>query len=89
MSCGKSDEEILSRVVEGNEEIVTVRKICHHNPVEDFETIQVRRKPISQPEPKVKEEKVVEEPTVKIVEFKRKESFWVRLKKFILRLIKR
>lgn len=45
MSCGK-DEEVLSRVVEGDVEIVTVRKISHHNPVEDFETIEVRRVPI-------------------------------------------
>ena len=45
MSCGK-DEEVLSRVVEGDVEIVTVRKIYHHNPIEDFETIEVRRVPI-------------------------------------------
>ena len=45
MSCGK-DEEVLSRVVEGDVEIVTVRKISHHNPIEDFETIEVRRVPI-------------------------------------------
>ena len=46
MSCGK-DEEVLSRVVEGDVEIVTVRKISHHNPTEDFETIEVRRVPVA------------------------------------------
>ena len=41
MSCGKPSEEIIGRSVEGNEEVLTVRKICHHNPAEDFETIQI------------------------------------------------
>ena len=45
MSCGK-DEDVLSRVIQGDVEIVTVRKISHHNPIEDFETIEVRRVPI-------------------------------------------
>ena len=39
MSCGKPSEEIIGRSVEGNEEVLTVRKICHHNPAEDFETM--------------------------------------------------
>ena len=42
MSCGHC-EEVLSRTVEGNEEIVTVRKTCTGNPAENFETIEVRR----------------------------------------------
>ena len=50
MSCGKTSEEIIGRSVEGNEEVLTVRKICHHNPAEDFETIQSVRRPIAKPE---------------------------------------
>ena len=50
MSCGKQSEEVIGRSVEGNEEVLTVRKLCHHNPAEDFETIQTVRKPIVQPE---------------------------------------
>ena len=53
MSCGKPSEEIIGRSVEGNEEVLTVRKICHHNPAEDFETIQTVRRPIAQSEEKV------------------------------------
>ena len=45
MSCGK-DEDVLSRVIQGDVEIDTVRNISHHNPTEDFETIEVRRVPI-------------------------------------------
>ena len=50
MSCGKQSEEVIGRSVEGNEEVLTVRKICHHNPAEDFETIQSVRRPIVKPE---------------------------------------
>ena len=50
MSCGKPSEEIIGRSVEGNEEVLTVRKICHHNPAEEFETIQSVRIPIVKPE---------------------------------------
>lgn len=50
MSCGKPSEEIIGRSVEGNEEVLTVRKICHHNPAEDFETIQSVRRPIAKSE---------------------------------------
>ena len=60
MSCGKQSEEVIGRSVEGNEEVLTVRKICHHNPAEDFETIQTVRRPIAQPE-----EKVEVKPTMK------------------------
>ena len=51
MSCGKS-EDVLSRVIQGDVEIVTVRKISHHNPTEDFETIEVRRVPVAKKESK-------------------------------------
>ena len=51
MSCGK-DEEVLSRGVEGDVEIVTVRKVSHHNPIEDFETIEVRSVTVAKKESK-------------------------------------
>ena len=39
-------EEELSRTVIGDEIFITYRKIDASNPVEDFETIEVRRVPL-------------------------------------------
>ena len=61
MSCGKQSEEVIGRSVEGNEEVLTVRKTCHHNPAEDFETIQTIRRPIPQPEKEVEVKPIIKE----------------------------